>query len=282
MNTKPSLSLMIAVYNKPDNLRLITAALNHQTFKDFEAIVAEDGTSPEIAEVVKEAAQKYSYPIKHLCQKDWGWRKNIILNKAICASEADYLVFIDGDTIPHHCFLEDHFSEREEGKILCGRRVEMSERWSKSLTLDSINSGHYEHIGLLRVWENITHRTRHIGEGVHLKSSLLRHILHHQQRGLIGSNFSLYKKDIKSINGFDELYDGPGLGEDSDIEFRLKLIGVVCKPLRHKGIQFHIYHPKTFGSKVCLERFEKVKQRNNPWCEYGLEGSGRDLITNPV
>jgi len=36
------LSLIISVYNKPENLNLIFHALKNQTFKDFEVIISDD------------------------------------------------------------------------------------------------------------------------------------------------------------------------------------------------------------------------------------------------
>lgn len=267
---KPSLSLIIAVYNKPENLRLILAACNRQTFKDFEVIIADDGSGRQIADLVYDSRKKYEFVIKYLWHEDEGWRKNTMLNKAIRASDSDYLVFMDGDCVPHGRFLEDHFAEREEGKVLCGRRVEMSERWSGQLTIEQIESRNYERIGLVELWENITHKTLNIEEGLRLNSKLLSKTFHPKVRGILGSNFSIFKKDLEAINGFDELYNGPGCGEDSDIQFRLSLVGVGCKPLRHKGIQFHIYHPRTLGSQACIRRFEEVKQKGEFWCEHGL------------
>lgn len=267
---KPSLSLIIAVYNKSENLKLILAACNRQTYKEFEIIIADDGSGPETALVADEARHRYNFQIKHIWHEDKGWRKNTMLNRAIRASERDYLVFIDGDCVPHGRFIEDHISEREANRVLCGRRVEMSERWSRQLTAEDIKSGAYERIGLAELWDALTGKAVSIEEGLRFNNGLLNNVLHRKVRGILGSNFSIYKKDLEAINGFDELYSGPGCGEDSDIQFRLELIGIECKPLRHKGIQFHIYHPQTAGSQACIRRFEEVKQKGEFWCEHGL------------
>jgi len=270
ISTKPLLSLIIAVYNRSDNLRLILAAYNRQTFKDFEVIIADDGSGPDIEAVVDEAKKKYEFQIKHIWHEDKGWRKNIMLNKAIRASDSDYLVFTDGDCIPHRRFLEDHFSEREDRKVLCGRRVEMSERWSGQLTVEHILSGAHEQIGLAELWDVIIGKAVNIEEGLRFNSKILSSAFHRKVRGILGSNFSIHKKDIEDINGFDELYNGPGCGEDSDIQFRLGLIGIECKPLRHKGIQFHIHHPRAAASQACIQRFEEMKRKGEFRCKYGL------------
>lgn len=44
------------------------------------------------------------------------------------------------------------------------------------------------------------------------------------------------------INGFDERYEAASIGEDSDVEYRLGLIGVKVKSLNHIAVQYHLYH----------------------------------------
>lgn len=278
MSEKPLLSLIIAVYNKAEHLKMVLAACDRQTLEGFEVIVADDGSDASIKDTVELFQKKYPFSIKHVWHEDKGWRKNAILNKGIRNAEGNYLVFIDGDCVPHTRFLEDHWSEREEKRVLCGRRVLMSERWSRQLRLELIESGSYEGLGLLTLWDGMTRKASNLQEGIRLKSQLLRKILHPKVRGIMGCNFSLYKKDIEAINGFDELYDGPGFGEDTDIQFRLELIGLSCKSLRHKAVLFHTYHPKTKVSQACIGRFEGVKLKRDYWCQSGLLKNKSNLI----
>jgi hypothetical protein len=88
---------------------------------------------------------------------------------------------------------------------------------------------------------------------------------------MLGSNFSAWKRDLVEVNGFDEEYDGPGCGEDSDVQYRLGLIGVRGKSLRNLAIQFHLWHPRTAVSDACWDRFERVKSTTEPRCRRGLE-----------
>jgi hypothetical protein len=88
---------------------------------------------------------------------------------------------------------------------------------------------------------------------------------------MLGSNFSIAKEHLLAINGFDELYNGPGCGEDSDIQYRLSLIGITGKSLRNLAIQYHVWHPLTKGSDACWDRFEMVKRTTEPRCRMGLE-----------
>lgn len=267
----PQLSLIIAVYNRPHELRCVLAGCSRQSFTDFEVIVADDGSGPAIKDVVDEAGTKHPFPILHLWHEDQGWRKNVMLNNAIRSSRSDYLVFIDGDCIPSRHFLLDHWNEREPRRVLFGRRVETSERWSQALTVDKVLSGEFESYGWRELWDGLEGTARRLEDGVRITSSLLRTILLRNVDTILGCNFSVWRKDLEAINGFDGLYTGAGCGEDSDVQYRLSLIGVTGKSLRNLAVQYHIHHPFRTPSPQSLERFERVKRLRQPRCEVGLQ-----------
>lgn len=270
MSPPPKLSLIISVYNKPENLRFVLAGCARQSFGDFEVIIADDGSGPDVKHVISEAQALYTFPIKHLWHKDIGWRKNTMLNNGIRGARAEHIVFIDGDCIPGRHFLLDHWNEREHGKLLLGRRVETSARWSKTLTLEKIRSGEFERFGWNDLTDLLKRNSLRIEDGVRIESALLRKLLLRNVKGMLGSNFSAVKRDLEAVNGFDELYDGPGCGEDSDLQYRLSLIGVTGKSLRNLAIQYHIYHPLTKTSQACWDRFQEVKASREPRCKVGL------------
>ena len=110
-----------------------------------------------------------------------------------------------------------------------------------------------------------------VEDGLRIRSALLRTILLRSARGMLGANFSAWKRDLVAINGFDELYDGPGCGEDSDVQYRLSLIGVRGRSLRNLAVQYHLWHPRTAVSDACWDRFQEVKKTQEARCVYGLE-----------
>jgi glycosyltransferase involved in cell wall biosynthesis len=268
---QPSLSLIIAVYNKPEILRLVLAACARQSIGNFEVLVADDGSGPAVRQVIEEFRRSAGLLLTHVFHDDRGWRKNTILNSAIRASRSDYLVFMDGDCIPSRRFLEDHWREREERTVLLGRRVETSKRWSASLTVEAITSGNFERLDWGVCMDGLRGDALRIEDGIRMRSALLRKVLFRNVRGMLGSNFSVAKADLVALNGFDELYDGPGCGEDSDILYRLSLTGVQAKSIRNLAIQFHVYHPLTRVSDACWERFERVRRTGQARCRMGLE-----------
>ncbi len=265
------LSLIIAVYNKPEILRYILASCARQSFQNFEVIIADDGSEQEIKDVAMQSKEVFNFPITHLWHDDIGWRKNKMLNNAIRAATSEYLVFTDGDCLPAKDFLLDHWREKEKGKILFGRRVETSERWANALTLEKTLNGKFERIGFAELIEGLKGNALRLEDGIRIKSRVIRKILFRRTKSILGSNFSVHKADIIAINGFDEAYDGPGLGEDSDIQYRLSLIGVTGKSLRNLAIQFHVCHPHTKPSEKSTKRFEEIKKIKEPKCKCGLE-----------
>ncbi len=270
MNDIPDLSLVISVYNREEVLRLVLAAVQRQSFREFEVIVADDGSGPGVKDVVDEARAEFGLSIRHLWQEDIGWRKNRILNSAVRAAVSPYLVFIDGDCLPGKDFLLDHYLEREEGKVLLGRRVEMSKRWAAKLTLAKVMSGKFEHVGFHELLDGALGKALRIEDGIRITNPSIRELIGRKSATILGSNFSLYKKELVAINGFDEAYDGPGHGEDSDIQYRLSLIGVTGKSLRNLAVQYHVYHPRTQPSQKSLIRFEEVKKSGDSVCRMGL------------
>ena len=46
----PSISILLATYNWPQALELVLESLNAQTDKDFEVLIADDGSKPDTAQ----------------------------------------------------------------------------------------------------------------------------------------------------------------------------------------------------------------------------------------
>lgn len=235
-------SIIAAFYNNIKYLKLVLEGFERQTEKDFELILSDDGSNEEVVKEIESISSKYSFRIKHIWHPDKGFRKNKILNQAILASETDYLIFIDSDCVPHSRFVEEHLKEKESNAVLTGRRVNLSNKITNQLTEQNVRDGFLENQYLKIIEDGLLGKSYDVEKGFYLQNKFLRKTLNKKYRGLLGCNFSLYKKDILAINGFDERYEAPSIGEDSDIEFRLGLNGVKVKSLNHIAVQYHLYH----------------------------------------
>jgi len=238
-------SLIISFYNKIDLLKLIFAALERQTFQNFEVVIADDGSGPEVVEEIQKIQANYFFLIKHIWHEDNGWQKNIILNKAIQAAEGEYLIFIDGDCIPQKRFIEEHLENRIAGKIISGRRVLLTKNISKNLTETKIKNGYMDClVGFPLFYETVFKgKYTRMENMVRIRNKFIRRLfIKEKMRSFLGCNFSVWKSDILKVNGFDERFIYPGTGEDMDLEERLKRAGVLPVSKKHLVTLFHYYH----------------------------------------
>ncbi|MBK8554208.1 MAG: glycosyltransferase [Ignavibacteria bacterium] len=266
-------SLIISVYNKIRNLELIFTALTIQSFKDFEVIIADDGSGIEMKNFISGWMKKGELDLKHVWQEDDGFRKNKILNECIRKSATDYLIFIDGDCIPHSDFVKAHYLNRDENTVLFGRRVYLGKTISDSLTVDKILDKSYQKLNLRLIKESVNRSiegSNNAEEGIIIKNKIARKLLLKSNVGILGSNFSLQKKLLEAINGFDENFIGPGYGEDTDVERRLRLYKAKVSSIRNLAIQYHIYHPKTIEAHNNKVYYDEIKNDKEYFCRKGL------------
>jgi len=124
--------LIITTYNSPTALNLVLCALCAQTLMPGSIAIADDGSGPEtLAILQKHQAQ---LPLRHVWHPDAGFQKNEILNKAIASSEADLLIFIDGDCLASAGFIARHVELARPNSFSTGSVVRLNARTSDALT----------------------------------------------------------------------------------------------------------------------------------------------------
>ena len=231
------ISVVLAYYKNLPALELVLSAFNNQTFRDFDMIVAEDDNSPDTSSFLEANRERFFYPVIHLNQEmKRGFRKTTMLNKAIRSSSGSRMVFIDGDCIPHQRFLNEYHKRLRKGEFLFGRRVLLGKNISgKILKKRSLSPLRYVSI--------LLSDSRRKKEGVFWPFFDLH--LENSNRKLSGHNWGIHKDDILTVNGFDEDYIRPGVGEDYDIEWRLKAAGLKMRSIKNRAIVYHLHHPKT-------------------------------------
>ncbi len=250
------ISLVIAIYKDYKSLNVVLKSLENQTFKAFEIIIAEDCMSLNFEKIQLEHP---TLKIKHICQEDKGFRKNRALNEAVRVSEGEYLIFIDGDCFVHPRFVESYNELFEENTLLSGRRVMLS----KKLT-DKIKNKFF----FPSIFDIYLSNSNYKEEGLRLPFKFSRKNIN----GLIGSNFGIDKNLLLAINGFDEDYEAPGVGEDDDIYMRLKKVGYVkIKSIRNRAIQYHLEHARKKLENKNHTYFKEKEKQSSYKCKNGLE-----------
>ncbi len=266
----PACSVVVAFYNKLRELELVLAGLERQSFRDFEVIVADDGSRPEVVAGVEALMARSPLRIRHLWQEDRGFRKNRILNRAIVAADSEYLIFIDGDCIPHRHFVAAHWQQRRAGEFLTARRANLSEAFSARLTPEAVRRGVLERLWGPLTWDALRGRSERLEQAVYVPWRGLQAWINRKPRGLIGCNMSMWRADLEAIGGFDERYQAAGVGEDTDIEYRLKLAGRRLRSINNLAVQYHLYHRLLPRDPANDALFAEIRDRAEAWTPHGL------------
>ena len=257
------LSVILSTFNSIGLLSKTLAGYERQTYRDFELLVADDGSDDETRDRLEELSHLHSFPIRHVWHEDRGFRKCAILNRAIEVSSGEYLVLSDGDCVPWASFLAVHTSLAQPGRFLSGGYFKMSREVSERITVGDILSARIEDLRWLR------------RQGLRASWRLLRLSLGKTGgRGLDaltptrpswnGHNASGWKRDLVQVNGFDERM-GWG-GEDRELGERLVHLGLQAHQIRHRAICLHLWHERGYVDQEVLSenrriRLETARQR---------------------
>ncbi|MCS7073396.1 MAG: glycosyltransferase [Bacteroidia bacterium] len=265
-------TVIISVYNRLDFLKLVLAGFETQSETNFEIIISDDGSNEEFVTGVKELMNQSRLTIQHNWHPDVGFRKNKILNRSAQLAQSPYLIFIDGDCIPHPKFVEKHLTYSQSGVCLCGRRVDLSNRITQMLTPENVKKGILQSKRMIfEMFIDYTKRDLfQFMNGFYTENKYLLQFFNRKPRGLLGSNFSLFKEDLLRVNGFDERYYQPTFGEDSDLEFRLRLIGIQIRPILNIAVQYHCWHPMLPRLEGSKQLYEEVVKNRISYTPYGI------------
>jgi len=235
MNALDFVSVIISTYNSPEWLKKVLFGYQQQSYKNFEVIIADDGSSKATFDLLELIKKQVDYSIKHVWHKDNGFQKCAILNKAIAASSYDYLIFSDGDCIPRHDFIESHINCRKNGCFLSGGYFKLPMNLSKLITLEDIKSNRCFSLHWLK-----EHQLKKSIKNLKLiNNTILLNFLNKftpTTASWNGHNASAWKKDLLNVNGFDERMKYGG--EDRELGERLWNCGVSSKQIRYKEFAF--------------------------------------------
>jgi len=235
-----SISVILATYNWPQALEKCLNALKTQTDQDFEIVIADDGSTRSTLELIERISKTFPIKIQHLWHEDLGFRKTIILNRAIQEAHGPYLIFLDGDCIVQPDFIERHRALSSPQTLVTGSRILLSQNLtqrilnSESWTFDQFkNSIVIERCrgGLNKALPLFFKRGD--GQWRNFKKFVWRRIK--------GCNMAAWKEDVLAISGFDETLVGWG-HEDADFVFRLQHSGVRRKSGAWATEVLHLFH----------------------------------------
>lgn len=250
------ISVIVTTYNNLKALKLVLDGLFCQSDKNFEIIVADDGSVAETREfIASEAILHPDYSIKHVWQPDQGFRLARIRNLGTMEARGDYLVFLDGDCIPSPYFVADHRQLALNGWVVLGQRILTDKEYATSLMTDNvIPEWSYP------VFRNLQKegKINRAWPVIRFLAPSLRRLLPFSYTSIRGCNFSLYKSDYVAVNGSDESFVGWG-SEDKDLALRLEKNGIRFLPGHFGPIVLHLWHTE---SKRDNEKINRVMVEN--------------------
>lgn len=253
----PKVSVVVTTYNWPEALDRVLSALTKQEHPDFEIIVADDGSSESTKELIETYQRNAPHPIEHVWQPDEGFRAAAIRNRAIKKASGEFIIFIDGDSIPRPHFISRHLELAESGYFLSGNRVLLNQEFSQHILNTKLCIEDYP----LSKWLllRLTNKTNRFLSLLKAPDSQWRY--HHKTswKGAVTCNLSAWKDDLIKINGFDEDFTGWGL-EDSDLVIRLINAGVFRKEGRYSTAVFHLWHPQ--AERTALETNNQLLEKS--------------------
>lgn len=227
----PSVSLIISTYNWPEALNLCLKSVASQTIMPEEVIIADDGSGLATKHLIDNFQAQMGVPLIHVWHEDIGFRKSLILNKAIGAASRQYIIQVDGDVVLDKNFIKDHLSVAEEKVFVCGTRA------------------HLKKAVLPVVFKQERTKFGFYSKGIKNRFNALRipslawifTMKRNSARKVRGCNIAFWKKDFVIVNGYNNDMKGWG-AEDIELAARFVNQGVMKKGLKFKAIQYHITH----------------------------------------
>jgi glycosyltransferase involved in cell wall biosynthesis len=242
------ISVIVSTYNREDALHAVLRALSRQSDRNFEIVVADDGSGPATAGVVRAWASRTMLPIKHVWHDDRGFRLADIRNRGIRESAGRYVLFLDGDCIARPNFVAAHRRLAESGWFVTGTRILLSPELTDRILRQGLEP---ESWGLAR-W--LVPRSRgelnRFAPLLSLRLGAMRKFTAQRWRGARGSNMAFWRADLEKVDGFDASFSGWGR-EDSDLFIRLIRAGVRRKDGRFATSVLHLWHPEADRSRLA-------------------------------
>ncbi|HRD58049.1 MAG TPA: glycosyltransferase family 2 protein [Ferruginibacter sp.] len=252
------LSVIFTTYNSPDWLQKTVWGYWHQSFTDFEIIIADDGSGEETKSLITQLQSQSPVPIRHVWHEDAGFRKCEILNKAIVAAQTDYLVFTDGDCIPHKDFLKVHDEEKKSGYFLSGGYFKLPMNISKLITQEDIANGRCFELKWLKQ-QGLPSSFKNTKLFFNKGFASVMNTVTPTNASWNGHNASGWKKDIIAVNGYNEEMKYGAL--DRELGERLMNNGIKPKQIRYSAVCLHLDHSRSYKNQKDIDHNKAIREK---------------------
>jgi glycosyltransferase involved in cell wall biosynthesis len=259
-----SCCLVVTTYDRPDALTGVLASVGGQSLRPDEVVVADDGSGPATAEVVRRFESLASLTVRQVTQPHDGFQAGRIRNAAIASTDCDYVVLLDGDMIAHPKLIEDHITHARRGYFSQGVRVPLDARATRRQLAPGAGIPGLLSPGL-----------RGLRRSYALRLPALSALLRRAANGLIAvksCNQGFWRRDLLAVNGFDEEMRGWG-SEDKELCARLENAGIHRQTLLFAAVAFHLDHPPAPRDSAAVNRaiWRETVRSGRTRCEAGID-----------
>lgn len=250
-----AISVIVSTYNRPWYLERVLCGYAAQSDRDFEIIVADDGSSQETFDLISRARSEMNLRILHVWHEHKGFRKSLIQNRAIAAARTEYLIFTDGDCVPRRDMMAVHRRLATPGKYVAGGYLKLPPQATSSIQLSDIESGRFTELDWLRSmgWKP-GHRSLRLSNR-HWLSVMLDRVTT-TAANFQGNNTGAWRESLYAVNGFENTMGYGGL--DKALGYRMQNAGIMGIQARYRIIAMHLDHDRPYRSEEGMKKNREI------------------------
>ena len=250
-------SVIISTYNQPDWLEKCLWGFGYQTRRDFEVVIADDGSDQAARARAESVCEALDLTLNYVWHPDDGFQKCRILNKAILAARSDYLIFTDGDCIPKPDFIATHLDLRAPGRFLSGGYFKLPMSTSQAITQEDVASGRVFDGKWLRAHGVTAPWNKLLKIPATPRQAWWANRLTPANRSWNGNNSSTWRDLAIQTGGFDERM-GYG-GQDREFGERLMNAGVRPIMMRYSTGMLHLDHSRGYRNEEGIRKNRAIR-----------------------
>jgi glycosyltransferase involved in cell wall biosynthesis len=228
--------VLVSSFERPRHLARALASIATQEGVDgrMEVVVTDDGSVDQTPHLVVEFSRTVNFPVKFTTHPHVTFQLARCRNEGVAASNAPYLLFMDGDCVLPRDYVAIQLRCRTPGVAMAGDVVYLDEPTSAKVREDQIRAG--------RVCFPIAGRERRRLTRQLINNWWYRLIRHPTKPKFFGLAVAMWRCDYERVNGYDENFVGWGC-EDDDLRIRLRQAGVKVRSILPWTYAYHLWHP---------------------------------------
>jgi glycosyltransferase involved in cell wall biosynthesis len=253
-----SFSVIVSTFDRPAFLEKVLRGYAMQSDKDFELVIADDGSADATADLIARARITSGLPIVHVWHAHDGFRKSLILNRAIVAAGSEYLLFTDGDCIPRTDLIATHRRLARRGRYVAGGYLKLPLEVSNAITHRDIDAGHITDLAWLKAkgWKPGRRALRLTRSR---RMAALFDFITPTAADFHGNNASTWRDALYAVNGFESEMGYGGL--DQALGYRLQNAGITGYQARHRAVTMHLHHDRPYRDPAVIKRNRAIMKR---------------------